>query len=319
MRKEKLFFKKKTMHFLGFFFILGSWNVFHTHGSQNDDNQNDFNPPKPTLTKKTQIRDHKECEEYSNLSDSPLLQNEASSLLKKRPRDSESQDLFEKESPPQKRIRYDIEQNEKSTEEEKKDPAPDVKDDGPQEKNQDETTLPSMIQDTIEPKENPKDFHEKIQLTIPSPEIQLIKNFLGTVKPETDVHQYTRPLGAHYPTVRTLVYPYLDPTLIDPSTVDIKQIEKEMNPDQSNQSITKIFNNIRSFWNHPIDHETKQNLQDVLLITYCAATLLGEDYIALFKQQLCDNIETNGGCHPGITGRLIFLLSNMALELINQR
>jgi hypothetical protein len=159
---------------------------------------------------------------------------------------------------------------------------------------------------------------------------------------DADVHALTRAAGAHYPTIKRLEQKYLHYTnhlsaqnitdgrtrfLADLDGPDFRaffsmpqgasqvqmQIAREFAAHDTNARA--LLERNKGFWNvgaQDVDGETGQSLREVFAHAYQAACHLdnlrgGMEYRGYFCLQLSDNYAYNGGCHPGITGRLIEL------------
>jgi hypothetical protein len=154
--------------------------------------------------------------------------------------------------------------------------------------------------------------------------IKLAQAVMGSILPEKDVHEYTRPLGDQYPGIRNLADKYLPdftPTDNMQSMDIINEAENELNPNNENSDLTTVFAKIRSYWSNGPDAETKQDLRDVFIRTYRLAKMMDDQgtMLLMVKLALEDNTNTGGGCQPGIVARLIEVYIRNVLEMIQSR
>ena len=163
------------------------------------------------------------------------------------------------------------------------------------------------------------------------------------IRHDSDVHALTRAAGAHYPTIKRLEQTYLQYTnmlsaqnVLDGRTRFLEdldgpefrafftlptqgvslvqmQIAREFATHEAN--VRALLETNKGFWNlgaQDVDGETRVSLREVFAHAYQAACYLDNikgdmEYRGYFCLQLSDNYAYNGGCHPGITGRLIEL------------
>lgn len=70
---------------------------------------------------------------------------------------------------------------------------------------------------------------------------------------------------------------------------------------------------IQAYWLNPIDKETKQSIVEVFQYSYWTAIGFGDDYFDTFILQIGENKEEGGGCHEGVTARLIVYYLEMQM------
>ena len=91
------------------------------------------------------------------------------------------------------------------------------------------------------------------------------------------------------------------------------------------RTMTSLLETNKGFWvqgARDVDGETQQSLREAFAHVYTFACRMDAknsartgremmEYRGLFCSKLSENIETDGGCHPGITGRLVALYGTM--------
>lgn len=135
-----------------------------------------------------------------------------------------------------------------------------------------------------------------------------IRQAASAITPESDVHAMTSTFARpFYPDIRRFACAL---SALPEGNLTLDSLQANLNGfvrnfmKEKQASIDATFTNIRTYWNNPVDAETGVNLQEVLFHVYAIAR---NDLTTMqsFCQTLADNTETQGGCHPGITGRLV--------------
>ena len=95
--------------------------------------------------------------------------------------------------------------------------------------------------------------------------------------------------------------------------------DKSPNGQTFGSNIDTVFARIKSYWNNPIDGETKQDLTQVLQrVVGLAEQFPKNGWFSALCYNLEENILTNGGCHPGVTGRLITLYAAIVPDYLSE-
>lgn len=149
------------------------------------------------------------------------------------------------------------------------------------------------------------------------------------IKMDSDVHGMTRTFARpYYQHIKSLEQKYLKiSTASAPLTLEeVEQIINQLTQRRENiktliPAINVAITKMRGYWGSPVDNETGVNLQEALSNTFLVAQAYGDDALASLCFVLADNDLTGGGCHPGITGRLVqqyFIFVSAAFEHYHQ-
>lgn len=134
------------------------------------------------------------------------------------------------------------------------------------------------------------------------------------LKMDLDVHGMTRTFSrSYYLAMRELEQKYLGIT--SHRTIGLEEIISQINEFLAKNeglapyktAITRILNKIRTYWQIPVDGETGLDLRELFSTTFLIAERYGEAALTILSITLADNLNTNGGCHPGVSGRLAYL------------
>jgi len=129
-----------------------------------------------------------------------------------------------------------------------------------------------------------------------------------------NIHIFTKELGQHFITFLDIdkKYSLSHPNLmVEKVTTDIIA----QTPNERKSSVTTVLNSIKNF--SGIDAETGVNLQD-LFLRVCSLIKIETDGSGLLIDNLAHNIETQGGCIPGIVARLIHLYTRFVGLALDQ-
>ncbi len=138
--------------------------------------------------------------------------------------------------------------------------------------------------------------------------IPAIRAAADRIRPETDVHGMTSTFACpFYPEIKVLAHALFalpeENLTLDSLQANLNGfVQARMKEEQTN--IDGTFAKIHEYWNNPVDQETGVNLQEVLFHVYTIARN-DENSTRSLCATLADNIATGGGCHPGVTGRLV--------------
>jgi hypothetical protein len=133
------------------------------------------------------------------------------------------------------------------------------------------------------------------------------------IKHDSDVHTMTKTFACpYYAETTRLEQKYLG-IIQQHKALTLEEIEKDIqqlalrNKDIAGliPPINSVFLLIRGYWNNPIDTETNVDIREVMSNCFLLARVYGDNALANLCHILADNIMTNGGCHPGVTGRLV--------------
>lgn len=170
--------------------------------------------------------------------------------------------------------------------------------------------------------------------------LNILASFLA-ISDDVDVHTMTRSFCARwYADIKMLEQKYLGYTnALDSQSymrgLEVFKADLRTNAFQDHFSASALANQFRlmnslletnkGFWvqgARDVDAETQQSLREVFAHVYTFACRMDAkksermgrevmEYRGLFCSKLAENIETDGGCHPGITGRLVALYGTM--------
>ncbi|WP_010299016.1 hypothetical protein [Candidatus Odyssella thessalonicensis] len=156
-----------------------------------------------------------------------------------------------------------------------------------------------------------------LKVPLSSRDQQILNQAVAAVqelKMDLDVHGMTRTFARnHYPAMRELEQKYLGITSHRTIGLEgiISQINKFLDKNEGlapyKVAIASILSKIRIYWQTPIDGETGVNLQELFSNTFLVAERYGDAALTILSIILADNLNTNGGCHPGVAGRLAYL------------
>lgn len=146
-------------------------------------------------------------------------------------------------------------------------------------------------------------------------ENNLTNNLSPVFGQEVDIHTYTRYIGDAYPLFNTAD---LNHTLSS-NTQKLEDVIKEILdkcPAAQKGNVTTVLNTIRAT-TRP-DPETKVNLKELLIRTWSLVNMPMNHTNAFeeFIKNLNHNIETGGGCVPGIAARLVQPYTHCVLRML---
>ncbi|ARN84056.1 hypothetical protein [Candidatus Nucleicultrix amoebiphila] len=169
--------------------------------------------------------------------------------------------------------------------------------------------------------------------------IGLIREQFAKIPFDSNVHSMTVTFArTHYSRIKKIEQSYLKITT-DATLKSIKEIKEGLEsymeiikaqelelPKKDVQKLTdrmpaiaKMLTQIESvYWNNPTDGETTVNLKEVFSHTYTLAQTYGPDYLGLLCEKLAENYETQGGCHPGVNGRLVAFYFTLLTDAIGE-
>ena len=130
---------------------------------------------------------------------------------------------------------------------------------------------------------------------------------------DLDVHRITAAFARpNYPAIKQLEQKYMRITNNRPllSPDDIQRIVDGLSTRvehlrNEKGNVDTAIANIRNYYRSPVDNETGLDIQEVISTTFTLAGSYGEDALVNLYLTMADNRATGGGCHPGITGRLV--------------
>lgn len=132
------------------------------------------------------------------------------------------------------------------------------------------------------------------------------------IKHDSDVHTMTTTFARpYYAETKRLEEKYLKKVqhhkalTLEEIETDIKEFALRNSAiAQLMPSINPVLLLIKSYWVNPIDNETQLDIREVMSNCFLLARVYGDNALGILCHVLADNIMTNGGCHPGVTGRL---------------
>jgi hypothetical protein len=154
---------------------------------------------------------------------------------------------------------------------------------------------------------------------------ELIVTASRNIKHNSDVYTITQTFARpHHGTLKFLETKYMG-ILNKKPALSLDEIEKIINRlyqrnyeiEKLKEPISQVLAKIRTYWPSPVDIETGIDITKVMSDTFVIAEVYGDAALENLCLTLADNTQTNGGCHPGVTGRLaymFFVFVSSALE-----